>query len=233
MLEGDANRYLTWTQSAAEQAPCFWMGDMDAVNTHKVPKDYLVRLPFPTCWFEGEAITGDDGTKAIIGMLATEIPGTSYAVEALVFMRYGGRWALMLASSFNHDAEVGVMNADHDVISGTSYAMYALKVFCSAINCTNVEKREHAPDAALQKARTKKGKAPIFSYWTLEIKGRSDGGSVLGGTHADHRVHLCRGHIKRRKTGNFWWQPHVRGNKKLGMVHKDYNAAPTLLAAAQ
>jgi hypothetical protein len=46
-----------------------------------------------------------------------------------------------------------------------------------------------------------------------------------------NRVHLCHGHFKNytegnplfgKYTGRYWWQPFVRGNKKKGVVMKDY-----------
>lgn len=92
------------------------------------------------------------------------------------------------------------------------------------MNCTNVGRQEHKPDAALQKARAKRGKQPLFSYWTLELNGR-DGGAAqsFGGTHASPRVHLRRGHPRQYAPGKWTWvQPHAVGNRELGMVHKDY-----------
>lgn len=47
----------------------------------------------------------------------------------------------------------------------------------------------------------------------------------MGGTHASPRLHLRRGHARQYAEGKYCWvQPHVVGNKKLGMVHKDYRA---------
>ena len=46
------------------------------------------------------------------------------------------------------------------------------------------------------------------------------------------RVHLCRGHFKEytnenplfgKHVGRFWWQPMVRGDKKRGVLNKDYD----------
>ena len=229
----DADRYLSWTQSAAEKAPCFWMGDIDAVSELKVAPHYLVRMPFPTCWFEGQVIA-PTGKQAIIGMLATETPGTSCIAEVLIFMRYERGWALMLGASFNLDGGVCVTGTDRGALSQAAYVMYALKAFLCAINCTNISRREHEPDAALQKTRTKKGKAPIFSYWTLELNGRSEAGPILGGTHASPRVHLRRGHPRQYAPGKWTWvQAHAVGDKTKGMVHKDYSVGPALMAAAR
>jgi ribosomal protein S19 len=48
------------------------------------------------------------------------------------------------------------------------------------------------------------------------------------------RVHMCRGHYRHyvdkglfgKYYGRFWIQDHVRGNKKKGMLVKDYNIRP-------
>ena len=99
-------------------------------------------------------------------------------------------------------------------------------LFLSALNCTNVSRTQHSPSERLQKARARRGKKPLFSFWTLEVaipRDTTDEGDGSG-THSSPRVHLRRGHIKHRKTGYFWWQPHAVGNKKHGMVMKDYAA---------
>lgn len=213
---------------------CFWMGDMDAVCELKVPAE-LVRLPFGTCWFEGEASTDDStGTRAVIGVLATETPGADCAGCALVFMRYERSWGLILSATLERDGGLGVPSLEPDVVASLKYAMYAVKAFCCAINCTNVIRREHAPAEALQRARKKKGKAPVFSYWTLELDGRGEDGQILGGCHTSPRVHLVRGHPRQYAPEKWTWvQAHARGNKALGVVHKDYSSGPALLSAAR
>ena len=231
--EADADRYLSWAEQGAQGAVCFWMGDIDQVSELKAPPE-LVRMPFKTCWFEGEAATDDAGNRALIGILANETPGEIYAGEVLVFMRHKHRWALMLACGLEYNGGVGVCGVEPDVLSGAKYAMHALKAFCCAINCTNVIRREHKPDAALQKARAKKSKDPLFSFWTLELNGRSEDGQILGGSHSSPRVHLVRGHPREYQPGKWTWvQAHARGNRAHGMVHKDYSAGPALVAAAQ
>jgi hypothetical protein len=99
-----------------------------------------------------------------------------------------------------------------------------MAAFLSALNCTNIKRVEHRPDAKLQKARAKRGKQPLFSYWTLELDlSRAESSESLGGTHASPRLHLRRGHPRQYAPGKFTWvQPCAVGNKKAGMVHKDY-----------
>ena len=38
----------------------------------------------------------------------------------------------------------------------------------------------------------------------------------------DSRLHMVRGHFKRRKTGIYWWSSFLRGSEQLGLVAKDY-----------
>ena len=37
--------------------------------------------------------------------------------------------------------------------------------------------------------------------------------AAAGMTEQEMRMHWCRGHFKIRKTGVFWWSPHVRGHR--------------------
>lgn len=98
--------------------------------------------------------------------------------------------------------------------------------FLSALHCTNVFRQRHPPSEKLQKARTKRGKAPLFSYWTLQLGQKNERGESLGGTHASPRVHLRRGHPRQYAPGKYTWvQPHAVGHRELGMVHKDYSGA--------
>jgi hypothetical protein len=102
------------------------------------------------------------------------------------------------------------------------------------LNCKNISAEKNYPPEALNKKRVKKGKQPLFTYHTLVVnpignKKRSDG--VHEPTGIKQRLHFCRGHFKEytpdkplfgKLTGLYWWQPMVRGNKELGIVHKDY-----------
>jgi hypothetical protein len=107
----------------------------------------------------------------------------------------------------------------------------ACQSFLSALHCCNVKQEEHHPDAKLNKARAKRGKAPLFSYWTLQLDGKTERGNDHGGTHASPRVHLRRGHPRQYTPGKWTWvQPHAVGNKAAGMVHKDYAAGPGLVS---
>jgi len=100
----------------------------------------------------------------------------------------------------------------------------AVRVFFTAMNCKNVVAKEVVHDAKLQKAREKRGKKPLFSFWTLELKQeKTEKCEGYGGTHNSPRLHLRRGHPREYAPGKWTWvQPCAVGNKALGLIHKDY-----------
>lgn len=217
-----------------EQAVCFAIGDIDqAVALGVIPE--LCKLPYQTCWFEAVFDADDDSRRLLVGMLCSEEGG---GFNAAVFMREPvSGWSLQGAVSAE-DFQTNLMemrcNAFEETRRGIYTMTYGVKAFISALHCSNVRQQEHAPSAKLQKARAKRGKAPLFSYWTLQLEGRSERGQDHGGTHASPRVHLRRGHPRQYQPGKWTWvQAHAVGNRSAGMVHKDYSSGPALLAAAR
>lgn len=108
-------------------------------------------------------------------------------------------------------------------------AMYELLVsFLMVLNCKNVERVKHDPPVKLNKARKKRGRNVEDVYYTLTIDRESNKHifeSDDPNSDTGVKLHWRRGHVKHRKTGNYWWSPHLVGNKELGTVEKEYNAA--------
>jgi hypothetical protein len=115
---------------------------------------------------------------------------------------------------------------------GPQFELTMLDRFLKIINCKNITTVDNPPPEKLNKKRAKKGKCPLFTYKTLVIKptGKKQSSQEAQGLW-ENRVHLCRGHFKNytednplfgKYTGRYWWQPSVRGNKKKGVVMKDY-----------
>lgn len=110
----------------------------------------------------------------------------------------------------------------------------ALNSTLMLLSCKNIELETNYPSGALNKKRRKKNKVEIFSYYTLKLKPFSPKRQSKKAEHQSewsNRIHLCRGHFKKfseekplfgKYTGMFWWQPQVRGDKKQGVVQKDY-----------
>jgi hypothetical protein len=114
-----------------------------------------------------------------------------------------------------------------------SHVMQALSI----LNCKNITTIDNPPPAKLNKKRLKKRKQELFSYKTLIIRptGNKQGIQQAQGLW-NNRVHICRGHFKTyteerplfgRLTGRYWWQPHARGDKDVGVIQKDYKVAVT------
>lgn len=211
----------------ALQAICFDAGDCDDVAEFK-PIDDLIRLPFPVCWVE---INVDDDAGLPSGRLGALC---FYVGMQLCFQVFGSKkkkWFFMYEiKTCGVDKLEFIRNsADYDkkVIASVCYLIMA---FISALNCSNINRIEHTPSKKLQKARIKRGKQPLFSYWTLEIdipKSMSLGAD-MGGTHASPRLHLRRGHPRQYAPGKWCWvQPHAVGCSRSGMIHKDYAAKHT------
>jgi len=104
----------------------------------------------------------------------------------------------------------------------------------SLLHCKNVEAVERKSEVRINKYREKKGKRPLMKFKTLEIdaarkilkyEGKSD---KVGLRRA---LHICRGHFRDcregrglfgRHKGVYWVPMHTRGDKKVGIIEKDY-----------
>ena len=97
--------------------------------------------------------------------------------------------------------------------------------FIIALSAKNIKQKIITPSKKLNKKRLKKGKLPFFDYRVLDIHvpALEHTGSPFSKNYQNKvRSHLCRGHFKKRKAGVFWWDAHMRGQKELGVIEKDY-----------
>lgn len=103
------------------------------------------------------------------------------------------------------------------------------------LSCKNIGTEKHVPPEALNKKRKKQGKQELFTYHTLIIKPTGKRQESIPKHIWENRIHLCRGHFKTytiekplfgELTGRFWWQAHVRGKNRDGIVMKDYVVNP-------
>lgn len=225
------NKAADWCDVVGENAVCFSMGDIStALDLQVIPE--LVVLPYSTCWFEAEAHPpSTPGVAVTCGLLIHRYEDGRCI--GLVWSRLKREWRLIgEVSNFERTDKPMVKAGDADLFEATGMTAKAAMAFLSALHCSNVRREEHAPSEKLQRAREKRGKAPLFSHWTLQLDGGSDRGNDKGGTHASPRVHLRRGHPRQYSPGKWTWvQAHAVGNRAAGVVHKDYNAGPQLLAA--
>lgn len=81
----------------------------------------------------------------------------------------------------------------------------------------------------LNRARARRGRAPLFEHKVLKIAQRQEhrvyGDDGARGDYAPMRGHFVRGHFKTRRTGIYFWHPHARGSFERGVIEKTYEVA--------
>lgn len=228
----------------------FYVGDVCAIEGIAQPKDFP-RLPYRMCVFEFQD-ADPKGIKRPFFLLCEEFGDSdnrSDTIRLHSFIPYptpGNMDDIWLHSGwidvnretdaysifvnkktleFLDEGEGFKRLADANAIEQSiiSSAQWLCQ-FLAVLNCSNVELTEVGEPKFLNKKRQKNGRVKIYSYKILVLKTRNQRFAIGNGTHESPRIHLRRGHIKRRKTGNFWWQPCVVGDLKKGIVMKDYKA---------
>lgn len=234
--ESQEHAIFRWMGRSARSAICFDMGEVDMVTSiDRIPE--LVRLPYRICWFEG-TVVGPERT-VVCGALAEALDEADPRKINCIYYKRGSSiknlWDCRGYFEIRPRVDGVGLAASPPIISEDAQVFACwIACFLSALHCSNVAQREHRPDLKLQKARAKRGKSPLFSFWTLQLTGKDEEGHNLGGTHASPRVHLRRGHPRQYAVGKWTWvQPHAVGNRSAGIVHKDYSASQSLVMAAK
>jgi hypothetical protein len=96
------------------------------------------------------------------------------------------------------------------------------------LNCRNAVEvnRVDAPEK-LNKQRAKKNKPPLSGYNEIRIKlnaARQRMASRPGGSVREMTAAYVTGHFKVRRSGIFWWSPHVR----MGSLPADMSLPPKI-----
>ena len=101
--------------------------------------------------------------------------------------------------------------------------LWAYLDFCRTVHDMHVSFDDVEPDAAKNRMRRARGKAPLFTYKVLTIGKKKRKSAHMGGTHASPRSHLRRGYYRMSKNGKrHWVQPCMVKGETPGFVHKDY-----------
>jgi hypothetical protein len=105
----------------------------------------------------------------------------------------------------------------------------------SLMNCRNVDLEYHEP--VVRRAKKQRREKPVpLAFHTIKLPNQSNKRtqSNPGEPQEIMPFHLVRGHFKTytkeapllgRITGTYWWGPQARGQKKNGIVVKDYEVA--------
>lgn len=94
------------------------------------------------------------------------------------------------------------------------------------MNARNAVETQAVDLERLNRARARRGALPLFEHRVVQIARRqakrvSEARKGSAG-HVPMREHFCRGHFKTRKSGVFFWHPHLRGDRTRGRIEKEY-----------
>lgn len=106
--------------------------------------------------------------------------------------------------------------------------LLVLAQFLTVMQCENVRTVQLPENKAIAKARQRRGKAALSTWYTLDVCLPSSKATTVqaGGSHASPRFHLRRGHVRRLSvTKTTWVRSCAVGNPELGTIVKDYRAA--------
>lgn len=214
-------------RDCADNAICFNFGEVDdLLDLRATSMDAMhVSLPYDYVWFEFNVSFNERGEIPILFAAMAENVANNEVLLTVILRKLGEYMYVGCGETKNN---LRLIHPLHPAVDNFAYgaARGILRTALCAMQCVNITATECVPPKKLQKARQKRGKQPLFSYWTLDIDipRFNHNTNDLGGTHRSPRLHLRRGHIRQLASGNYCWvQPHVVGNKKLGVVHKDYS----------
>ncbi len=144
-----------------------------------------------------------------------------------------GSWKAFVRGTAKEPEPVGELE-EKTSIAGGWVALLMNKV----LMCRNVVTKDVVPPEKLNRKRSKSGKQPLYSYKILEVVPGVPKSKNAGTVPWDYRspegvrFHLCRGHIKTytkekplfgKWPGEFWFNDHARGDRKLGRIEKEYH----------
>jgi Transposase DDE domain group 1 len=130
-------------------------------------------------------------------------------------VRFAGWWHNMTPSK---DTQLGFA-ATVDCLWDPAVA------FIVMLNARGATDRKREDLSKLNRARQKKGKAPLKEFVVTRLslsRGTANRAVVHGLDRAAARQHLVRGHFKTRKSGIYWWSPFVRGRADQVVLRERY-----------
>lgn len=200
------------------------------------PMSCGVSLPFNPVWIEG--IICDDGFGCLV--CGTDDGFLHFSCfRELDRVTYMGRSRLKAVNSI----ELECYTKRHIELNGQKVLMdnveHITRLACDTLfflSCRNVDLKPHDNDPKQVRRAVKRygGTSDSYRYHTLIVRPAGSKPGTPGEEVGIMPRHVCRGHISRygpefnkgllfgKYAGQFFIPPHMRGNKKNGIVEKDY-----------
>lgn len=128
------------------------------------------------------------------------------------------------------------INGTHTWYSGTQLMSIPMYLALCFLHCKNVKIARFTPPPPLSKKWQRRTGRPLVRYNILEItpmKKILENEGQASSTGLEKALHICRGHFKDYRAGGglgryhakglWWWDSHLRGNLKEGIVDKEYD----------
>lgn len=208
-----------------EDITWFDVGQMDAVESTKVPAEFLTNLPFKKTGFVGLDTSGKDfalwlykgdlGESITVGGLSMwhkkYFPPYAYVLQDGTFKIYRKQ---------NEEISIDDVKPIHRMI---------LAVLLK-LDKPNIGYRATPQRSFINQKRKAKGKSALsFDWHTVEIEPPKDKNDSQGGTHATPRRHQVRGHWRTYKSGKRGWVRECwKGDASKGIIFKDYKIKETV-----
>lgn len=179
--------------------------------------DGSFKLPYPVCCFEFRL----SGKHALICALQEE----SGHIEAMVAIEHEGAF-YPDTQSYSLDGSGCRAAGDGEQSLGGIMGLFAAQVraACIALDADVVESAVVRAPHALNQARIKAGKLPIFEHRILSLtrRHRSAAPPLGGQEQRRRRLHFRRGHWRHYATFKTWVRWTLVGDPDLGFVEKEY-----------
>lgn len=168
--------------------------------------------------------------KPIVVVMPSGETGSMYSTsgkKVLDWNRYEQGYEMFPAKWFNDKpAPENFSKEVYDVFSHTIHCAVTALRMISAFSLPRIEAQKRDIKRAT-KGMSRTPETKTDKYYILKLSGRSldylpePQGKCRAG--AKHRWHMCRGHYRHLKSGKvIFVKGHYRGDKTLGIVHKDY-----------
>jgi hypothetical protein len=155
-----------------------------------------------------------------------------WAIDALGYKVDVGKERIGVFGAWKESMYGGKLNKVIELSSAVnSQNLGALNSSLMLLDCKNIGTEKVIPPPKLNTKRAKGDKGPLFTYHILYLKPTTQREKSIPKHLWTNRIHLCRGHFKTYTeenplfghiVGRFWWQAHVAGRNKKGVVLKDY-----------
>lgn len=204
-------------------------------------RETAIKMPYKYMWFDyNDALLKKRLAVMVLHYSPEELPVAAldqYELFAFEKLNPSSPWTMARKIVFVKKGEIeeytSTPTANEYDDSMIGYCGTLVHKSIMLLNCKNIVTEIIKAPGALNKKRRKNGKQEIFDYHVLNVTvpGKKQGYREQSEPLSHVRVHLCRGHFKEytkdhplfgKLTGLYWWQPHVRGQNKDGIVMKDY-----------